>query len=110
MYLPKKDIYKILKSINENVSQTQPTVFNKLPYINFSITDNSVSLDLSNKINYQDIEVQINIWTEDSVSASDLLSKVEEKMRENLYILTYSSDVPNPGNIFHIVSRFQTKI
>ncbi|MCI8309104.1 MAG: hypothetical protein HFJ45_02610 [Clostridia bacterium] len=110
MYLPKKDIYQILKSVNTNVSQTQPTAFNKLPYINFSITDNSVNLDLNNNINYQDIEVQIDIWAEDSVSSSNLLSKVEEKMRENLYILTYSSDVPNTGNIFHIVSRFQTKI
>lgn len=110
MYLPKKDIYEILKELKVEVSQTQPTVFNKLPYINFSITDNSISLDLNNEINCQDIEVQIDIWAEDSVSASNLLSKTEEKMRENLYTMTYSADVPNPGNIFHIVSRFQTKI
>lgn len=109
MYLPKKDIYKLLKELNVGVSQSQPTEFNALPYINFTITSNDIETDLNNEILYQNIEVQIDIWADNSIEASDLLGKVEEKMRKELYVLNYSADVPNIGNIFHIVSRFKTK-
>jgi len=51
----------------------------------------------------------VDIWAEDSVTASKVLSQVEEIMRLNLYKMSYSSDVPNSGNLFHILSRF-TKI
>lgn len=107
MYLPKEDIYKSLKELNVGVSQSQPTKFNELPYINFSISNNDVELDLNNDILYQTIDVKIDIWSKDSVTASELLSKVEEKMRKKLYRMTYSADIPNVGNVYHIVSRFK---
>jgi hypothetical protein len=107
--MPKQDIFNKLSELNVGVAQSQPTEFNELPFINFSITQNDVELDLDNEINSQNIEVQIDIWAEDSVSASELLRQVEEKMREELYLMTYSADVPNVGNIYHIVTRFNTK-
>ena len=107
MYLPKKDIYDLLKAnLNCGVAQTQPTVFNDLPFINFEVSNNSVELMLSNDIAYQNIEITIHIWADNSVSASNLLSSVEELLRQNGYQLTYSADVPNVGDIFHIVTRF----
>lgn len=110
MYLPKTEINNLLKEIGCGVSQSQPTIFNNLPYINFSVTGNNVTPFLDNTIAYQTINVQIDIWAEDSVSASNILSQVEEKMRNNFYNMTYSSDVPNAGNVFHIVSRFTKKV
>lgn len=110
MYLPKEDVYNLLKQIGCGVSQTQPTVFNELPYINFSITANNVTLFMDGTIARQDIEVQIDIWAESSVEASEILSQVEEIMRSDYYIMTYSSDVPNAGNVFHIVTRFTKKV
>jgi len=111
MYLPKKDIYNLLKqNLNCGVAQTQPTVFNELPFINFEISNNSVELMLNNDIGYQNIEVSIHIWAGDSVTASNLLSNVEELMRNDGYKMTYSADVPNIGDIFHIVTRFTKNV
>ena len=108
MYLPKTDIYNALKSINQTyyVSQTQPTTFNTLPAIIFRIGNNSIREDLDNVILSQDLEVIVDIWATDSVTASNVLSQVEEKMRLNLYNMSYSNDVPNAGNLYHIYCRF----
>lgn len=109
MYLPKSDVYESLKKLNYYVSQIKPSTFNDLPAIIFSIGSNSIDVDLDNTILSQSLEIVIDIWAEDSVSASKVLSEVEEVMRNNLYKMSYSSDVPNNGNLFHILSRF-TKI
>ena len=106
MYLPKSDVYNSLKKLNYYVSQTQPAQFNDLPAVIFRLNNNAANYDLDNTILSQDIEVQIDIWAEDSVTASNVLSEVEEIMRSNLYNLSFSNDVPNIGNLFHIVSRF----
>ena len=106
MYLPKSDIYKSLKQLNYYVSQTQPATFNNLPAIIFSVGNNALNYDLDNNIISQDLEIQIDIWAEDSVTASKVLSQVEEIMRLNLYKMSFSNDVPNNGNLFHIVNRF----
>lgn len=109
MYLPKSDVYNSLKTLKYYVSQTQPTEFTDLPAIIFRVGNNSVNLNLDNQIISQDIELIIDIWAEDSVTASNVLSQVEEIMRNNYYIMSYSSDIPNIGNLYHINCRF-TKI
>ncbi len=110
MYLPKTDLFNSLKTLNYFVSQTQPPVFNDLPAIIFSVGNNAVSTDLDGEITSQDIEIKIDIWAEDSVTASTVLSQVEELMRSNLYIMSFSNDVPNVSNLYHIVSRFAKQI
>ena len=106
MYLPKTDIYNGLKTLGYYVSQTQPAIFTDLPAIVFNVGNNAVSTDLDGNITSQDIEIQLDIWAEDSVTASTILSKVEELMRSNLYILSFSNDVPNTSNLYHIACRF----
>ena len=98
-----------MKKLNYFVSQTQPPVFNDLPAIIFKVGNNAINTDLDNEILSQDLEIQIDIWAEDSVTASEVLSQVEETMRSNLYNMSFSNDVPNAGNLYHIVNRF-TKI
>lgn len=110
MYLPKKDIYNSLKKLNYYVSQTQPETFNDLPAIIFKIGNNSTNLDLDNQILSQDLEIIIDIWAYDSVTASKVLSEVEKIMRLNQYNMSFSNDVPNIGNLFHILSRFTKTI
>ena len=106
MYLPKKDVYDSLKTLPYSLSQTQPEIFNDLPTIVFNVGNNAVSTDLDGEISSQDIEIQIDIWAEDSVTASTILSQVEEIMRSNLYIMSFSNDVPNVSNLYHTVCRF----
>ena len=109
MYLPQSDVYNSLKELNYYVSQTQPATFNELPAIVFNVGNNSIDVDLDNNIVSQDLEIVIDIWAEDSVTASKVLSQVEEIMRKNLYKMSYSNDVPNNGNLYHVYCRF-TKI
>lgn len=106
MYLPKTDVYSSLRTLNYYVSQTMPAVFTDLPAITFSVGNNAVSADLDGAIVSQDVEITLDIWAEDSVTASTVLSQVEELMRSNLYILSFSNDVPNAGNLHHIACRF----
>lgn len=106
MYLPKSDVYESLKTLGYYVSQTQPSIFNDLPAIIFSVGNNVIDYDLDNNILSQKLEIIIDIWAEDSVTASNVLSKVENVMRQNLYAMSYSSDIPNTGNLYHIYTRF----
>ncbi len=108
MYLPKTDIYNCLKTLNYYVSQTQPIEFTDLPAITFRVGNNSIDTDLDNNIISQDIEIIVDIWAEDSVTASTVLSQVENVLRLNNYNMSYSSDVPNTGNLYHINCRFTT--
>ena len=110
MYLPKADVYNSLKTLPYYVSQTQPPIFNDLPAIIFSVGNNAISTDLNGEISSQDIEIQIDIWAEDSVTASTILSQVEKLMRSNLYIMSFSNDVPNVSNLYHTVCRFAKQI
>ena len=106
MYLPKTDVYNSLKALPYYVSQTHPAVFTDLPAIIFSVGNNALTTDLDGNIASQDVEIQLDIWAEDSVTASTMLSQVEEIMRSNLYIMSFSNDVPNVSGLHHIVCRF----
>lgn len=111
MYLPKSDIYanlNDLKTIDYSVKQASQCVFDELPTVTFQVSTNKLRLDLNNDIAAQDIEITIDIWADDSLTASNVLSDVEKTMRYIGYKLTSSTDVPNIDSIFHIVSRFQT--
>ncbi len=110
MYNPKKEIFDILKELGYGVAQTQPTEFNKLPFINFEVTNNVPSYSLDNEISYQDIDIKVDIWANTSTEASRILSEVEYKMRQNLYKMTYCADVPNIGDIFHATAHFSLLI
>ena len=115
MYLPKTDIYNSLKELTYKnkaiyVSQTQPPVFNDLPAVIFTVGNNDINTDLDNNILSQDLEIQVDVWADDSVTASNILSLVEQTMRSNLYRMSFSNDVPNISNLYHIVSRFTKSI
>ena len=110
MYLPKADVYDSLKTLPYYVAQTHPAIFTDLPAIIFSVGNNAISTDLNGDIAKQDIEITLDIWAEDSVTASTVLSQVEEKMRSNLYIMSFSNDVPNVSNLKHIACRFTKQI
>lgn len=118
MYLPKQDIYTYLIALESDeeiqgikVYQNQPDVFTELPVVTFYVANNSVETDLSNNIAYQDVTIIIDIWTRTSSEGGKILNKVEQIMRNNLYTLEFSSDIPNTDQaVKHINCRFSTKI
>lgn len=111
MFTPKTQIQKTLSELGYYCHQGAQASFadNEVPAITFRVDNNSVNLDLDNQIVSQDINVVVDIWADDSITASRILSEVEEAMRLNGYQMTYSADVPQPkGCLFHINCRFIT--
>lgn len=111
MYIPKAQLQKTLSSLGYHCHQGAQASFadKEIPAITFRVDSNSTNLDLDNQISSQNISVVVDIWADDSVTASRVLSEVEEVMRTDGYHLTYSADVPQPkGCLFHINCRFTT--
>lgn len=111
MFIPKAQLQKILSSLGYYCHQGAQASFadKEIPAITFRVDNNSANLDLDNRITSQDISVVVDIWADDSVTSSRILSEVEEVMRAEGYRLTYSADVPQPkGCLFHINCRFIT--
>lgn len=109
MFLPKSEIYEALKALGYYCLQGAQATFNddQIPAITLRIDNNSINLDLDNDISSQDITVTVDIWADDSNTASKILSQAEEAMRAVGYRMTYSADIPSPkGALFHIQCRF----
>lgn len=107
MYLPKSDVYTALNTITGvTVLQGSQKTIASIPSITFFISDNAATLDLSNEITAQQVEVTVDIWASNSANADAIFTQVEAKMRGLGYRLNYSTDVPDPENICHISSRF----
>lgn len=110
MYLPKSDIYSFLKELRTipyDVKQASQNVFTTLPAVTYKVSTNKIRLDLDNEIDSQNIEIIVDIWSEDSVTASNVLNDVEKIMRTLEYRLDFSSDIVDPSGLFHINSRFK---
>ncbi len=108
MFNPKSEIYSKLCEIQGvDVSQSSNNIFNAVPAITYRIDGNEAEYYLENEIASQNIRCAIDIWADDSVTASSLLVQVEAKMRELKYRLTNSLDVPAPeGALYHINATF----
>lgn len=107
MYLPKSDIYAALATIPDvTVRQASQKVAGAIPSITFFVSDNALELNLDNEIARQDILITVDIFASNSANADNLLSQVEQKLRELGYRLSFVIDVPDPENIMHINSRF----
>lgn len=104
----KKEVYEILSTLPYNIVLASDNVFADFPVISYFLADNTPEYDLSNEILQQNINVNIDIWTNSSVKGSEILEELELKMREYKYRLTFSSDVPNIDmNVYHISCRFE---
>ena len=108
MFNPKTEIYSKLCEIEDvDVSQSSNNVFNQVPAITYRIDGNEADYYLENEIASQNVRCTIDIWTNESTTASRLLAQVEAKMRELKYRLNNSLDVPAPeGALYHINATF----
>lgn len=107
MVIPNEQVYTILAEAGGvEVYQKRPEVISELPCITYYIADNRVEVDLSKEIGYQEAKVVVDIWSNTSKEGSEILSKIEQAMREQGFMLEFSSDVDDPEMISHITSRF----
>lgn len=107
LFNPKPEIFSKLKELDYPVIQSSQNKFTKVPAITFRIDGNAADYYLENEVASQEITVTIDIWTNDSVTASSILAQVEAKMRDLKYRLNTSLDVPSPeGALYHINATF----
>ncbi len=107
LFNPKPEIFSKLSELGYPVMQSSQNKFSDVPAITFRIDGNSTEYYLENDIASQEILVSIDIWTNDSVTASSILAQAEAKMRELKYRLNTSLDVPSPeGALYHINATF----
>lgn len=111
MYLPKSDIFSALnrlRTLDYAVKQSNQNSFDNLPTVTFRVSTNDITLNLDNEISKQEIEIIVDVWSEDSMTASSVLNDVERIMRDMDYRLSFSSDIPDPEGLFHISNRFKS--
>jgi len=107
MFNPKTEIVSKLGELGYPVTRSTNNVFNTVPAITYRIDGNAADYDLDNEIAHQDIRVTVDIWADDSVTASSILVQAEAKMRELKYRLENSLDVDAPeGALYHINATF----
>ena len=107
LFNPKPEIFSKLRELGYPVVQSSQNKFNEVPALTFRIDGNATDYDLGNDIASQEITVTVDIWTNDSVTASGILAEAEAKMRELKYRLNTSLDVPSPeGALYHINATF----
>ena len=107
LFNPKPEIFSKLRELGYPVVQSSKNVFNEVPALTYRIDGNAADYDLGNDIASQEITVTVDIWANDSVTASSILAEAEAKMRELKYRLNTSLDVPSPeGALYHINATF----
>lgn len=107
IYNPKTEVYSALSELGYACTQGSQAVFNDVPAITFSVTGNEPVYSLGKHIDGSRIEITVDIWANDSVTASNVAKEAELAMRNIDYLLTYFADVPSPqGALYHINMRF----
>ena len=107
LFNPKPEIFSKLRELGYPVVQGSQKVFNEVPALTYRIDGNATDYDLDNDIASQRVIVTVDIWANDSVTASSILAEAETKMRELKYRLNTSLDVPSPeGALYHINATF----
>lgn len=107
MYNPKTEVYNKLKALGYTCIQGNQATFTQVPAITFNVADNVPRYGIDKEISSSEVEIIVDIWTNDSVTGSSVAQQVEAAMREIDYLLTYSADIPYPeGSLYHIQMRF----
>lgn len=107
MYIPSTKVMEILEKLEGvKVYKNRPEKIAELPSVTYYIANNRVEADLGKEIGYQEIEVVVDIWTRTAKEGAGILSDLEESMREEGFMLSFSSDVNDPDGVNHITNRF----
>ena len=105
----KSQIYDALTNLSGHypVLQASDNVFASFPSITYFI-ENSYKTDHDNEV-YGQINLVVDIWTENSVDCYSILKELETSLNGIDYHLSSSTDVPNQDKtIYHLNSQFTT--
>jgi len=91
---PKSEIYTILSGLG-NAYQMRMGVTRDMPCYIYQVIGNVPVYSLDKQVEYQNIEVAIDIYAEDSEGSGGLLTTLVDTMLINNYRMTYCADIPN---------------
>lgn len=107
MYQPKTDLFSLLSEIDGvSVYQNKPQINANFPCIVFLVADNKVNGTLDKEIGFQEMIFNIDIYAKTSLESSELLTTLEELLRDNYYRLASSVDLIEQDGYSHIATRF----
>lgn len=103
---PKSKIYTILSGIEGATTyQMRPRVVEDIPCFMYSVTGDTPVYSLDKEVEYQNIEVSIDIFAENSQTSGSLLATLVETMLTNNYRMTFCTDVSD-DDYSHIATIF----
>lgn len=107
MYDPKEEVFGALKSLGYYTALSGQAVFSETPAITYRVESVVPEYDLDKTISSSDVVITVDLWANNTEEISDMISEVEEVMREINYLNTWSSDIPSPeGSLYHHQLRF----
>ena len=112
MYNPKPEVYDALKALGYTCSQSRQAVFekDKLPAITFTVGNNVPDYCIDKEVAASNVEIVVDVWANESATASRVAGEAEAAMREIDYLQTYCADIPpdleTEGSLYHIQLRF----
>lgn len=101
----KEKIYQALHSVCENLSDTYPTDWTKLPCIQYMEDENKVEswTDDIEKISF--VRYRIEIWSD--ISTSQIALDVDRKLAALGLKRAFSQDIDDPTHLKHKVMRYE---
>lgn len=102
----KDQVYDAIKGITENVGDTYPSNWGKLPAIQYTEEDNSVYERTSTKGETKaHLQYRIDIWHNNSTSEYAL--EVDKAISKLGLVRTQCADVPDPSQLKHKQMRYE---
>lgn len=104
----KDEIYEILNTVFENVSDQYPKDWADLPAIQYTEEDNKVYEHTDEGETKSYVRYRVDIWH--NRSTSDAALKVDAKLSAYGLVRTMCQDAPDPSGLKHKVIRYEAII
>ncbi len=101
----KDQVYDAIKGISENVGDTYPKDWGKLPAIQYTEEDNSVVEWVDGKESKAHLLYKVDIWNNESTSAAAL--EVDKAISALGLRRIACGDAPDPSGMKHKVMRYE---
>jgi len=104
---PKAEVSAILIQLDGvSTYQERPEVIENRPCVTYAIADNRPEYSLDKDVANQNVEVDVDIWGDNSAETGSILKDLERLMIAGGYRCSFAQDIPDPDGGSHIATRF----
>lgn len=101
----KDEVYKALSTVAENVSDSYPQDWSKIPTIQYMEEDNRVNERVANEEATAYVRYRIDVWH--NVSTSETACEVDKAISALGLVRTLCQDASDPSGLKHKVMRYE---